>query len=91
MPRRTRGSAIPTSHARNFSTNLSFSTQGVHGPGRRSRWTTWLKGLYHRSYVLVLIQELSAGADAWWRLGRQREVELFEQDFLIGFWMGIAA
>ena len=38
-----------------------------------------------------MIQELSARADARWWLGRQRELELFEQDFLIGFWMGVAA
>jgi hypothetical protein len=41
--------------------------------------------------ILFLIQELSARTDARRRLGRQRELELFEQDFLIGFWMGVAA
>ena len=35
-------------------------------------------------------QRLSAGTDARWRLGREREVELFEQDFLIGLRMGVA-
>jgi hypothetical protein len=69
----------------------SFSTRGIGDPGSRSRWTSWLKGLYHRGHVLVLIQKLSARADTWWRLGWQREVELFEQDFVIGLWMGIAA
>jgi hypothetical protein len=34
---------------------------------------------------LFLFRELSARADARRRLGRQRELELFEQDFLIGF------
>ena len=34
---------------------------------------------YHRSDVSVLIQKLSARANARWRLGWQREVELFEQ------------
>src|SRR3984893_5753276 len=69
----------------------SFSTRGRGDPGSRSRWPSWLKGLYHRSHVLVLIQKLSARANAWWRLGRQREVELFEQEFVIGLWMGVAA
>ena len=36
-------------------------------------------------------QKLPARTDARWRLGREREVELFEQDFLIGLWMGVAA
>ena len=71
--------------------NRSFSTRGVGDPGSRSRWTSWLKGLYHRGDVLVLIQELSAGTDTWRRLGRQRELELLEQDFVIGFWVGVAA
>ena len=35
--------------------------------------------------------KLSPGADARWRLGRQCEVELFEQEFVIGLWMSIAA
>jgi hypothetical protein len=35
-------------------------------------------------------QKLPARTDARWRLGREREVELFEQDFLIGLWMGVA-
>ena len=43
------------------------------------------------AFVLVLIHKLSTRADARWRLGRQREVELFEQEFVIGFWMGVAA
>ena len=72
--------------------NPSFSTRGCGDPGSRSRWASWLKGLYHRSHVvLVLIQKLSARANAWWRLGRQREVELFEQEFVVGLWMGVAA
>jgi hypothetical protein len=29
----------------------SFSTRGVGGPGRRSRRTSWLKGLYHNGYA----------------------------------------
>ena len=69
----------------------SFSTRGVGDPGSRPRWTSWLKGLYHRTDVLVLVQELSAGTDTWWGLGRQGEFELFEQDFVIGFWIGVAA
>jgi hypothetical protein len=73
-------------------TSPSFSTRGCGDPGSRSRWASWLKGLYHRSHVvLVLIQKLSARANAWWRLGRQREVELFEQEFVVGLWMGVAA
>ena len=32
--------------------NPSFSTRGVGEPGSRSRWTSWSKGLYHRSGVL---------------------------------------
>ena len=71
--------------------NPSFSTRGVWNAGRRSRSTSRSKGLYHRSDVLVLIHKLSTRADARWRLGRQREVELFEQEFVIGFWMGVAA
>ena len=35
--------------------NPSFSTRGVGDPGSRSRWTSCLKGLYHRSDVLALI------------------------------------
>src|ERR1700676_2283970 len=69
----------------------TFSTRGVHDPERRSKWTSWLKGLHYRSDVLFLFQELSTRTDARWRLVRQRELELFEQDFLIGFWMGVAA
>ena len=69
----------------------SFSTGGVCNAGRRSRSTSWSKGLYHGNDVLVLIQELSARANAGWRLGRQRELELLEQDFMIGLWMGVAA
>jgi len=71
--------------------NPTFSTRGVLDPGRRSKWTSWSKGLHYKSDVLNLIQELSARADARRRLGRQRELELFEQDFLIGFWLGVAA
>ena len=71
--------------------NPSFSTRGCGDPESRSRWASWLKGLYHRSHVvLVLIQKLSARANAWWRLGRQREVELFKQEFVVGLWMGVA-
>jgi hypothetical protein len=44
-----------------------------------------------QSDVLFLLQELSTRADARWRLVWQRELELFEQDFLIVFWMGVAA
>ena len=71
--------------------NPSFSTRGVGEPGSRSRWTSWSKGLYHRSGVLVLIQKLSARANARRRLCRQREVELFEQEFVIGLRMRVAA
>src|ERR1700693_6066240 len=66
----------------------SFSTRGVCNAGRRSRTTSWSKGLYHRSDVLVLIQKLTARANAGWRLSRQCELELLEQDFMIGLWMG---
>src|ERR1700726_5181794 len=59
----------------------SFSTRGVCNAGRRSRTTSWSKGLYHRSDVLVLIQKLTARANAGWRLSRQCELELLEQDF----------
>ena len=38
-----------------------------------------------------MTQELSSRADARWRLGRQREVELFEQEFVIGLRMSVAA
>ena len=69
----------------------SFSTRGICNAGRRSKSTSWLKGLYHRSDVSVLIQKLPARANAGWRLGRQCGLELFEQDFMIGLWMGIAA
>ena len=71
--------------------NPSFSTRWGGDPGSRSRSTSWSKGLYHRSDVLVLIQKLSARANARWRLGWQREMELFEQEFVIGLWMGVAA
>src|ERR1700724_1809088 len=76
-----------------FATRLSpsFSTRGVCNAGRRSRTTSWSKGLYHRSDVLVLIQKLTARANAGWRLSRQCELELLEQDFMIGLWMGVAA
>jgi hypothetical protein len=76
---------------RGLGLNPSFSTHGVGEPGSRSRSTSWSKGLYHRGDVLVLIQKLSARANAGWRLGRQREVELFEQEYVIGLWMGVAA
>jgi len=65
--------------------------RGVCNAGRRSRTTSWSKGLYHRSDVLVLIQKLTARANAGWRLSRQCELELLEQDFMIGLWMGVAA
>src|SRR5580700_2354609 len=71
--------------------NPSFSTRGVCNAGRRSRTTSWSKGLYHRSDVLVLIQKLTARVNAGWRLSRQCELELLEQDFMIGLWMGVAA
>jgi hypothetical protein len=61
----------------------SFSTRGVGDPGKGSRTTSWSKGLPHRSDVLVLSQKLSPGADARRRLGRQGELELFEQQFVI--------
>src|ERR1700692_1784352 len=32
-------------------TSPTFSTRGVHDPGRRSKWTSWSKGLHYRSDV----------------------------------------
>ena len=49
---------------------LTFSTRGVHEPGRRSKWTSWSKSLHYRSDVLILLQELSTRADARWWLVR---------------------
>ena len=37
-----------------------------------------------------LIEELSARADTWRWLGRQGEVQLFKQDFVISFRMRVA-
>ena len=53
-----------------YGANPTFSTRGVLDPGRRSKWTSWSKGLHYKSDVLNLIQELSARADARRRLGR---------------------
>jgi len=71
--------------------NPSFSTGGVDDPGNRSRTISWSKGLPHKSDILALTQKLSARADARRRLGRQGEVQLFEQESVIGFGMGVAA
>ena len=71
--------------------NPSFSTHGVGDPGKGSRTTSWSKGLPHRSDVLVLSQKLSPGADARRRLGRQGELELFEQQFVISLRASVAA
>src|SRR5262250_1764943 len=60
--------------------NPSFSTGGVDDPGNRSRTISWSKGLPHKSDILALTQKLSARADARRRLGRQGEVQLFEQE-----------
>jgi hypothetical protein len=38
-----------------------------------------------------VLEELSGGAGACWWLGWHGEVELFEQDFVIGLWLGAAA
>ena len=75
----------------NFYINPSFSTGGVDDPGNRSRTISWSKGLPHKSDILALTQKLSARADARRRLGRQGEVQLFEQESVIGFGMGVAA
>ena len=37
------------------------------------------------------MEKLSGGTDAWRRLRRQGEIELFEQDFVIGFGLGVTA
>jgi hypothetical protein len=89
MSRRGNTAQISTRNTSGISP--TFSTRRGHDPRSRSKWTSWLKGLHYSSDVLFLFQELSARADARWWLGRQRELELFEQDFLIGFWMGVAA
>jgi hypothetical protein len=44
----------------------------------------------HRSDVYFNSKSFRASADARRWLIRQRELELFEQDSLIGFWMGVA-
>jgi len=75
----------------NLGPNPSFSTGGVRDPGSRSGTTSWSKGLPHKSDVLALTQKLSARADARWRLGWQGEVQLSEQESVIGFRMGVAA
>src|SRR3974377_1177806 len=74
-----------------FLVNPSFSTRGVCDPGKRSRTTSWSKGLPHRSDILVVTQKLSPGADARRRLGRQGELELFEQQFVISLRVSVAA
>ena len=87
----TNSSSWPVAFHTALGLNPSFSTGGVGDPGSRSRTTSWSKGLPHKSDVLALTQKLSAGADARWRLGRQGEVQLFEQESVIGFRMGVAA
>jgi hypothetical protein len=76
-----------------FATSVSpsFSTRGVGDPGNRSRPIWWSKGLPHRCAVLVVVQKLSPGADARRRLGRQGEVELFEQQSVISLRVSVAA
>jgi hypothetical protein len=71
--------------------NPSFSTREVCDPGSRSRTTSWSKGLPHKDDVLGLTQELSARTDAGWRLDRQGEVQLFEQEPVIRLRVGVAA
>ena len=85
---------IPTKKGRRRAQDIlspSFSTRGVGDPGKGSRTTSWSKGLPHRSDVLVLSQQLSPGADARRRLGRQGELELFEQQFVISLRASVAA
>src|SRR5262245_5297343 len=63
--------------------NPSFPTRGVDDPRSRSRTTSWSKGLPHKRDVLGLAQKLSARADSGRRLGRQSELELFEQKLVV--------
>jgi hypothetical protein len=35
--------------------NPTFSTREGHGPGRRSKWTSWLKSPHSRSYLSVVL------------------------------------
>src|SRR5262249_49913733 len=69
----------------------SFPTRGVDDPRSRSRTTSWSKGLPHKRDVLGLAQKLSARADAGRRLGRQSELELFEQKLVVGLRVSVAA
>src|SRR5580700_5525843 len=58
--------------------NPSFSTRGVCNAGRRSRTTSWSKGLYHRSDVLVLIQKLyneTTNRFGWGNTAKAQKVE----------------
>src|SRR5262249_22037528 len=71
--------------------NPSFPTRGVDDPRSRSRTTSWSKGLPHKRDVLGLAQRLSARADAGRRLGRQSELELFEQKLVVGLGVSVAA
>src|SRR5215475_8317938 len=69
----------------------SFPTRGVDDPRSRSRTTSWSKGLPHKRDVLGLAQKLPARADAGRRLGRQGELELFEQQLVVGLRVSVAA
>jgi len=71
--------------------NPSFPTQGGHQLVRCLKWTSWLKGLHYVRALSGVIEELSARADARWWLGRQGEVQLFKQDFVISLRMRVAA
>src|SRR5262245_32319332 len=71
--------------------NPSFPTRGVDDPRSRSRTTSWSKGLPHKRDVLGLAQKLSARADSGRRLGRQGELELFEQQLMVGLRVSVAA
>src|SRR5215470_14791438 len=71
--------------------NPSFPTQGVDDPRSRSRTTSWSKGLPYKRDVLGLAQKLSARADSGRRLGRQGELELFEQQLVVGLRVSVAA
>src|SRR6516165_5919407 len=74
-----------------FSSSPSFPTRGVDESRSRSRTTSWSKGLPHKSDVLGLAQKLSARADSGRRLGRQGELELFEQQLVVRLWVSVAA
>ena len=74
--RLTRTNDWPVRHhpARAFARQPDF----LYSRGRRSKWTSWSKGLHYRGDVLILFQVLSTRTDARRRLVRQGELELFE-------------